>query len=178
MFTCLQFMRYNINKVSKGVYGMAIKIYTDYITFEKKQILLDNDSFFKINVVAKDFGYTEASVMMEVDGAVLINKELGTVETSKGVTSIDNLSTGCKTILNYLFVLKNPKYNEKIKAIDVSSCGVNALETLFKVMEKLEKLGEKQIALILKHKDNLNGCQKRTYIINDTEKIEDLLYMV
>lgn len=147
-----------------------INIYTDFDKFDKNELILDNDAFFYENVTSENFGDLEEQVIKQIDNAVMIDKKIGTVRTSRGVTSIENLSTGCKTVLNYIYIAKN---ESKIVAIDGSHCGYNALEVLFSVIEKIEY----PINIIIMHKDTLFKCSSREYNINNERVIQNLLYI-
>jgi hypothetical protein len=94
----------------------------------------------------------------------------GEIRTPYGLTSIRNLSTGCKTILNFIYINSElNKYNQ-IKAIEVTECGWNALEELFLQYEKLSS----KIDLILRHQNGLYNCTERRYLIDEEYEITDL----
>ena len=84
---------------------------------------------------------------------------------------MEDLSTGCKTVLNYMFLCKSQPND--IRAIDVSKCGANALEVLFSIMERVEY----SIDLVLRHEDELFRCGKREYLIDNERVIDNLLYI-
>ena len=77
-----------------------IRLYRDKAKFDRESILLDNESFFINNVSAKCLGDASLRVMNKIDGASLLDANTGTIQTPYGVTDINNLSTGCKTVLN------------------------------------------------------------------------------
>ncbi len=147
-----------------------INIFTDLDRFNRKEVILDNDAYFYENVTAENFGDLEEEIIKQIDNGVIIDKKLGTVKTLRGITSIDNLSTGCKTVLNYVYISKN---KNEIKAIDASYCGYNALEVLFLTIEKVNY----PINIIIRHKDNLFKCNDREYKINNKRIIKNLLYI-
>lgn len=66
--------------------------------------------------------------MLDIDNAKLIDKRTGKIETPYGITDIKDLSTGCKTVLNYIFMVENPEMYSIVKAINATECGWNALE--------------------------------------------------
>ena len=78
-----------------------VKIYTSKKYFRPEEILIDNESFFDNTVTAKSFDELSLDVIMNIDKAKLIDRNIGTIETPFGITSIDNVSTGCKAVLNY-----------------------------------------------------------------------------
>ena len=132
---------------------MGIYIYTNYTQLDFKDILMDNDAYFNENILACNFGGTELQVMEDIDKAVLLDKNSGTIKTPRGITAIENLSTGCKTILNYLSLIKEKDCD--IKAINVTQCGWNALEELFAIEEvKCSGMG-----FVLLHRDSLHYCK-------------------
>ena len=147
-----------------------INIFTDLDRFNRKEVILDNDAYFYENVTSENFGDLEEWIIKQIDNGLIIDKKLGTVKTSRGITSIENLSTGCKTVLNYVYISKN---KNKEVAIDASYCGYNALEVLFSVIEEVKY----PIDIIIRHKDNLFQCSDREYKINDEKVITNLLYI-
>ncbi len=150
---------------------MGINIYTHYADLELKDILIDNDAYFNENILSCDFGELELKVIQKIDEASIIDKEQGTIRTPRGITSIDKLSTGCKTILNYLSIIK--KSVHEFKVINVTQCGWNALEEIFEI----EEVKNSGIRFLLLHKDNLHYCKVRDYIINNDTHIKNLLFI-
>ena len=63
-----------------------INIYTDFNKFDKNELILDNDAFFYENVTSENFGDLEEQVIKQIDNAVMIDKKIGTVRTSRGAT--------------------------------------------------------------------------------------------
>lgn len=149
---------------------MEFKIYTNYEKFKGFNVIKDNDAFFYENVSAENFSDIEIDVMKDIDNAELLDDKYGKIQTPRGICSIENLSTGCKTILNYLYICNS---NMNIDAIDITGCGANAIEKLFQVME----IKGETVNLILMHKDKLFDCNDREYIIDDIKSINSLLYM-
>lgn len=150
---------------------MSIHIYTNYINLELKDILIDNEAYFNENILSRDFGEFELQAMQKIDGASILDKEQGTIRTSRGITSIDKLSTGCKTILNYLAIIKKPVC--EFKAINVTQCGWNALEVIFEIEENKNS----GMGFLLLHKDSLFYCKERDYVIDNDRYIRNLLFI-
>ena len=150
---------------------MGINIYTHYADLELKDILIDNDAYFNENILSSDFGELELEVMQKIDEASIIDKEQGTIRTPRGITSIDKLSTGCKTILNYLSIIKKAVY--EFKVINITQCGWNALEEIFEI----EEVKNSGIGFLLLHKDSLHYCKERDYVINNDTHIKNLLFI-
>ena len=101
----------------------------------------------------------------------ILDKEQGTIRTPRGITSIDKLSTGCKTILNYLSIIKKAVY--EFKVINITQCGWNALEEIFEI----EEVKNSGIRFLLLHNDNLLYCKERDYVINNDMHIKNLLFI-
>jgi len=150
-----------------------VKIYTSMDYFDMSNIIIDNESFFKNNISSKRLSKQSFNVMEKIDNAVLIDIGLGTIKTPYGITSIQHLSTGCKTVLNYIYIIDNMADIEMlndIKAISANECGWNALEELFKVAESKET----NIGIILEHENGVCMCSDREYCVDDTRYIHSL----
>ena len=59
-------------------------------------------------------------------------------------------------------------------SINATECGKNALEQLFCYIDKTNM----DIGIVLEHEDEIYECGNREYLINDSERITDLLFMV
>lgn len=130
----------------------------------------DFDSFFKLNVLSSTFEKLDEEVMLKVDKATLVDKKSGLIKTEFGLTDVLHLSTGCKTVLSYLHIIRNKeKYDFEI--LDINECGANALEVLF---ECVDKLNDSDTVFLLEHSNHLFNCSERDYIINGNHS-KDLL---
>lgn len=161
-------MWYNKNMKIVRKDCFMIRIYTSMDKLNGTKIIKDPESYFKSYVSSKNFDTNDEQVMGEIDNAKLKNKDTGAIETPFGEASINNLSTGCKTVLCYLYVKRN---NTKYGGINVTECGANALESLFSQMDRLDDSTTK---ILLMHTDELYTCKEREYLINDTTIIHDL----
>ena len=144
-----------------------VRIYTDYSKFDLNRVIIDNDSYFYNTITASMLDHFCKKVMEEIDGAVLLDVNLGTIKTKRGITSIDNLSTGTKTVINYILS------DCSIDAVNVTQCGWNALEELFKYID----ITGKNLPVVLKHKDDVFNCSNREYLINDKKVINNLAFI-
>ena len=81
-----------------------VRLYTSGKYFKDNEIIIDNDSFFNNNVSAKSLSENSIKVMEEVDHAKLLDQNIGKIGTPYSITGIQDLSTGCKTILNCIFL--------------------------------------------------------------------------
>lgn len=147
-----------------------IRIYNSYKYFEDTEILVDNEEFFSPNVKACELSTRSIDILKKIDGAEIIDKNIGTIKTKYGVTNISSISTGCKTILNYIYLTENPDAYPQIKAIEITECGVNAMEELFKQMEQ----DNSNMAVILRHKNKITMCENRDYLVNGNVHMTDL----
>ena len=72
---------------------------------DSKNIINDFDSFFDLFVLSQNFKELDKEVLFKIDNAILIDKN--DIKTPFGTTNILNLSTGCKTVLSYLHMIRN-----------------------------------------------------------------------
>ena len=150
---------------------VMIRIYRDRRKFKEENILLDNEAFFNNNVSPKNLNKASLRIMKDIDKADLIDSNIGTIQTPYGITSIDSLSTGCKTVINYIVIASNCEIYKDVKAICATECGWNALEELF---EQIESMGY-DIGVIIEHDNKLYNCSDRKYCIDDTTIIDSML---
>ena len=135
---------------------------------DTKDIINDFDSFFDLFVLSQNFKELDKEVLFKIDNAILIDKN--DIKTPFGTTNILNLSTGCKTVLSYLHMIRNKaEYQNTI--LNITECGSNALEVLF---ECADKLNDSDTVFLLEHSNHLFNCSERDYIINGNHS-KDLL---
>lgn len=153
----------------KGGLGM-INVYTDRKLLENRVILDEVDDFFNAKVSSKQFEEYDEAVMREIDNAKVLDYETGEIKTAFGLTNINNLSTGCKTVLVYLYMKRHPeKYGDCV--LNVTGCGYNALESLF---EQMDRLGDSDTILLLLHTDSLWECTNRKFLINGKHEVDEI----
>ena len=139
--------------------------------FESDSVLIDIDRFFDISVPASEIDEVGMMVMNEIDGAHFVDQSLGTIETPYGITSYKDLSTGCKSVLAYIFLTKHPVKYKEVKAVDFTECGWNALDCLFDVISSRvsDRLG-----IIIRHDDGLYNCKPHKMLFNNEMSIESM----
>jgi len=109
---------------------IMLKLYTDRAPFKNSEVIYDNDAVFEVYTSRLQLDEVDRELMMKYDGAKIIgeNERLGIpVQTRYGVTHINNLSTGLKTLLN----LRHMHTLLQYKAIDITEAGENVLLDIF-----------------------------------------------
>lgn len=150
-----------------------VKLYRSLSYFNMENILYDNEGFFNNNINGKRLSNVSKEAMKKVDKSELIDINLSTIKTPYGVCNIRCLSTGCKTILNTIYIMDHRDEYEYIKAVNATECGWNALEVLFDIVDR----NSYSIALIIEHKNELFNCNEREYLINGEKLIRNLLWI-
>lgn len=117
------------------------------ITTDKKYAYQINiDSFFKTiqdkSVFNKD---VYKKIMRKIDKAELLDTDL--IETPFGKTTLNNLSTGCKTVILSVFLSEDNVF------IPLGECGNNALSVLFELSKQYNLKGYVDYPFILRDKD-------------------------
>ena len=96
-----------------------IDIYTE--KRDSKDWILQNDLYFNLNTSNEEMSQKEIDLIQQVDNAKLTPDKH--IETTYGLGTIRNLSSGCKTLLN---IVKHPD-----KVVCVEECGPNVLKIIF-----------------------------------------------
>ena len=151
-----------------------IKIFTDEREFEHSEIVKDNEAFFLVNFKMSQIGDNEIEAMRKIDNAEIVDFSNGTIKTPFGTTSIFDLSTGCKTVLNYITIAKNRAKFDGIRAINITESGANAIELLFEVMERFK---DESVAVVLEHEDETWKCKEREYLIDGTKLRNNIRFL-
>lgn len=131
--------------------------------------IMDCEAFFLGRVTYKEFSDEDLAVLREIDKADMLDISTGAIKTKYGVTNVDNLSTGCKTVLVYLYTRKHLDEDAFRNGIllNVTECGGNALRVLFDLADKHE---DDTTIFLLSHNDGVGLCDGHKYLINN--KIE------
>lgn len=151
-----------------------INICTSKDKLSKDSIIIDNESFFRNWTVGGCFCQLQKDVMSKIDNAVMIDDNLRKIQTPYGITGVNDLSTGCKTVLNYLYLHDHGDKFKDVYVINAIECGKNALDVLFDVMESQNEL---RIVILLEHSDGVASCKKRDYCINNERHVTSLFEM-
>ena len=133
-----------------------VNLYTDK-KYVKGDVITDNEAFFDRYITAKSIDETGRGYLEQIDGARILDDELGTVRTPLGTTILENISTGAKTVLNLLYLQKN----NKAAAVDVTECGANALDAVFTLIDN----NDGAVRVVLSHAETYK-CKDRDYCVN------------
>ena len=147
-----------------------VKIYTDK-KFLTKPIMETNDAYFDEYVKLSDIQEAGKLYMWSIDEAEILDAQFGSVVTPFGATVKERLSTGLKTVLNLLYMIKN----EEQYALDITECGPNALDAIFDILEKTDN----KIQVYLWHGEvakckEVNG---REYCVNNGEPLPSIMHL-
>ena len=136
-----------------------------------KRIKLINDCEVAFNLYVDFKGFTEdeLTVMKEIDSAVFVDQNLGTIVTKFGVTTVDSLSSGCKTVLLYLTMVKSSTVEFKEYALDITECGINAINALIDIIDKYPT----KVPLVLRH-ENIAGAKDCSFLSNGVKEVNSL----
>lgn len=128
------FWNYTLKRVLRG--DCMINIYTD-IKFCKgySRFMTRHDAWFSRNLSEfYDAGklpcfYTKEilDAIKSIDKAEVLDYNLGTICTPYGITSVENLSTGCKAYIN---VLLHKMYSEETVCVDTRELGYNVISRI------------------------------------------------
>lgn len=115
----------------------TVRIYTRLREGCIKQV----DIWFNENVTPKDLDEECQGIMKRVDNATLIDKNVGTIQTPFGVTSIYNLSSSCKTVIAAYLLKKTGEAH----ILNATECGAPAMNEVFRVVK------DSNVSLIIQH---------------------------
>ena len=142
-----------------------VKLYSDR-KYVSGNIISDNDAAFIQYVNAKSVSLLGREYMRLIDGAELIDENIGTIRTPFGVTVLGNLSTGAKTVLNLLYLQdkKNPI------VLDITGCGTNALNAVFALMDGYNG----PVKILLEH-PAVHRCDNYNFLVDDKHQFNNTL---
>ena len=111
----------------------AVYMYTkqEYISkFEAdRRCILSNEAFF--SRTEKDIALLKSCeyYIHAIDEAKILDYNTMKMETPFGITDVSEMSTGLKTLLNILYLMR--KYKNEQYLVDVDECGDNALKYIY-----------------------------------------------
>lgn len=149
-----------------------INIWTDKNLITKDcDFFEDCDLFVDSFVSSIEFLDRDFSAIRIIDRAEVTDINLGEVRTPYGLTDIGNLSSGCKTVLTYLHILRKKDVASNRAVINVTESGVNALNVLFNFADEDNR---SDIIFYLGYVNKLNDCVQKDYLINNSDRISSL----
>lgn len=149
-----------------------INIWTDKSLITKDcDFFEDCDSFVNSFVSSTEFSDRDFSAIRIIDGAVVTDINLGEVKTPYGLTNIENLSSGCKTVLTYLHILKKKDMASNRAVINITESGVNALNVLFDFADEDSR---SDIVFYLGYVNKLSDCVQKDYLVNNSDMVSNL----
>lgn len=148
-----------------------VRIYNSLDYFKNDEVIIDNESFFN-NIPLRELSRDSLCALKEIDGAEILDMRLGKIQTPYGITDIKSISTGCKTALNTVYCVEHPEAFPSVKAINVTECGWNALDSIFEYIDTHSV----NMAFVLEHDNDIFNCKKRKYLINGKQMIDDLAF--
>ena len=142
-----------------------VKLYTNmkYVTGD---LITDNEAFFDRFISAKNIDIEDRKYLKQIDGATIIDAELGTITTPFGASILENISTGAKTVMNLLYLQKN----NKPVTLDITECGANALDAIFSLMDNYNGA----VKVLLCHAET-SRCGNHDYCVNDEHIVHDAI---
>lgn len=140
-----------------------IRLYRDLRFFNRDDVLFDNEAFFENTIEVSEFYGDFLKVMSIIDHAELLDIKTGMIKTPFGICSKDYLSTGCKTVLNLIYMYRHKDKYDWVKAINATECGINAIN---EVIIFLEKTGY-DIGIVIEHGEDMFLCKESDYLIDD-----------
>ena len=98
-----------------------------------------------------------------IDGEVLLDANSGAIQTKFGLTDILHLSTGCKVVLSYLFIMSRTMMHFFDLVLDITECGSNALSVLFDCVNLLQ---DSKTVFLLRHTNNIISIKDGDFRVN------------
>lgn len=120
------------------------------IVNDLSDVIMDNDSFFDVNTINLEFTAKDLELIRLIDCATI---EGDRMVTPFGYANVDELSTGCKTLLNCIHYPEKKFY--------VGSCGENVLSIIFNSLNVT--VGLDYAASCKLDKDTAFICNDRIY---------------
>ena len=142
-----------------------IKLYTHWEDLNRAPYsILSNEAAFK-GFCRRPEVYTDyvREVIKRVDSGILLDVNTGLVKMPRGVTTVKELSTGCKTVINAICCIR---FNNTPAVINANECGRKALIELFKVVDNQD------ISLLLMNTDITKELYWR-FTLNNGQEVED-----
>ena len=144
----------------------TVKLYTQpqYLKSISPSIISNDEAFLKTKYV-NGFLERHRDTIYAIDRAVIVNYSRLKIETPYGIASVDDLSTGCKTMLNILYLMETGVKEEAL--VNVDEAGNNVLKRI------LDLVAGSRISLYITHDTNcINNDRK--FILNGKEMQDEM----
>ncbi len=143
-----------------------VKLYTKprYLS-EISPCIFSNDEEFHVTKYAKGFLERHRDTIYSVDKAIVVNYDRLKIETPYGIASIDDLSTGCKTLLNILYLMDSGIKGEAL--VNVDEAGNNVLRRI------LDLVAGSNISLYITHDTDCID-NRYSFILNGKELQDEM----
>ena len=130
------------------------------ITREPAERYISNtDAYFNVHIEPYQLDSVDKKIIQKIDNAVLLDSETGAIKTPYGLTSIKDLSSGCKTILGY----RHRKREDLDKVYNITMAGKNALELLFDIVSACK---DDKTVFYLGYYGGLYDCKQREFNVD------------
>lgn len=127
--------------------------------------IISNDEAFLTTKYENGFLERHRDTIYAIDRAAVVNYSRLKIETPYGIASIDDLSTGCKTILNILRLMETGGKKEAL--VNVDEAGNNVLKRI------LDLVAGTRISLYITHDtDCIDNSRK--FILNGKEMLDEM----
>lgn len=144
----------------------AVRLYTrpQYLK-SISPCIFSNDEEFLRTKYAGGFLERHRDTIYTIDRALLVNIRRLKIETPYGVASVDDLSTGCKTMLNILRLMEEGVKEEAL--VNVDEAGNNVLQQI------LDLVAGTVISLYITHDTDCIDS-KRRFLLNGREMEDEM----
>lgn len=130
------------------------------ISREPENTFIKNvDAYFNAYVEPCELDSVDMSIIEQIDRAVLLDKNTGSIKTPYGLTNIYSLSSGCKTVIGY----RHRRRQDRNKIYNITMAGKNALEVLFNVVEDCK---DSKTVFYLGYCGGLYTCKQRDFNVD------------
>lgn len=145
-----------------------IKLYTD-TKFAPSNIkwVMVNDAFFDANISVKKLNKKDKELMNTIEGIRTLDNNYDAVISRTGIITINDISTGLKTLLNIRFLKRNIERVNKPFGVNITECGKNVLDYVF------EEVKDGSMFVLLSHFDVL-GLKNRYIEVNGNKRVKTM----
>lgn len=145
-----------------------IKLFTDIkLAPSETNWVMVNDAFFDANIAVKKLNKRDKELMYEIEGIKTLDNNSDAVMSRTGIITINEISTGLKTLLNIRFLKRNIERVNKPFGVNITECGKNVLDYVF------EEVKGGSMFVLLRHFDVL-GLKNRYIEVNGDKRVKTM----